>query len=82
LTKNNDTQDSVTHPNVVVEFLAFFYFSLNKSCKTNLGPVLPIGGRNWQLVYPHWQQHLKGQQMTHGLLTELEGSVQLTLVLG
>ncbi len=32
---------------VVHELLGFF--SLNKSCKTHLGPMQPPGGRNW-----HW----------------------------
>jgi hypothetical protein len=39
---------------VVVEFQQF---SVYKSCKTYLGTMLPPGGRNWQLIFPHffWQ---------------------------
>ena len=38
----------------VVSFKQFCDFSLNKSCKTYLGPMLPPVGRNWQLISPHW----------------------------
>jgi hypothetical protein len=27
--------------------------SLNKSCKTYLGPMMPHGGRNWRLISLH-----------------------------
>ncbi len=35
---------------VAVEFKQFCDFSLNKSCKTYLGTMLPPGGRNWKLI--------------------------------
>ncbi len=38
---------------VVAELLAICDFSLNKSCKTYLGPVLPPGNKIWQLIYPY-----------------------------
>ncbi len=33
--------------------LQFCDFSKNKSCKTYGGPMLPCGGRNWQLIDPN-----------------------------
>jgi hypothetical protein len=41
---------------LVVELLAEL-FLLNKSCKTYLGPKLPPGGRNWQLLCPNCILH-------------------------
>jgi hypothetical protein len=38
---------------VFVEFQQYFDFSLNKSCKTYLRPILPPVGRHWQLISPH-----------------------------
>ena len=32
----------------------FCNFSLIKSCKTYLRPILPPGGRNWQLIYANY----------------------------
>ncbi len=28
--------------------------SLNKNFKIYLGPMLPLGNRKWQLIYPKW----------------------------
>jgi hypothetical protein len=40
---------------VIAELLTIFFdFSLNKSCKTHLGPMLPPGGRNGQLISSHY----------------------------
>jgi hypothetical protein len=45
---------------VVVKFFKQYRdFSLNKSCKTYLGPTLPPGGRNWQLISPHYIRKIK-----------------------
>ncbi len=38
----------------------FCDFSLNKSCETSLGPMLPPGGRTWQLIYPNWSLKIYG----------------------
>ncbi len=38
----------------LLSFQQFCHFSLNKSCKTYLGAMLPLGGRNWQLISPHF----------------------------
>jgi hypothetical protein len=39
---------------MVAELLAIlWFFSQNKSCKPYFGPMLPPGGRNWQLISPH-----------------------------
>jgi hypothetical protein len=40
---------------LVVELLAFCDISIIKSHKTYLRPILPPGGRNWQLIYTQWQ---------------------------
>jgi hypothetical protein len=32
----------------------FLSFSINKSFKTYLGQMLPPGGKNWQLISPHY----------------------------
>ncbi len=39
---------------VLLSYGQFCNFSLNKSCKTFLEPVLPPVIKNWQLVYPNW----------------------------
>ncbi len=36
----------------------FFDFSLNKSCQSYLGPMLPPGGRYWQLISPQVNEAL------------------------
>ncbi len=38
----------------LLSYQLFCDFSLNKSCKTYLGPMLPPGGRKWKLINPHW----------------------------
>ncbi len=38
---------------VVAELLAILWCFTKKSCKTYLGPMLPPGGRNRQLISPH-----------------------------
>jgi len=38
---------------VVVDLLSIFWFLQNKSCKIYLGPMLPPGDKNWQLIYPN-----------------------------
>jgi hypothetical protein len=43
---------------VVVEFLAIYDFAPNKSCKTYLGPMLPPGDIKWQLISPHYTDHI------------------------
>ncbi len=40
-------------------------FSQNKSCKTYLGPMLPPGSRNWQLI-SHIELDLFGQIIEQG----------------
>ncbi len=37
----------------LLSYQRFCDFSPNKSCKTQLGPMLPPGSRNWQLISPH-----------------------------
>jgi hypothetical protein len=39
---------------VVVELLAILSYSRNKSFKTYLRPMLPPGGRNWQMICPNF----------------------------
>ncbi len=34
----------------LLSYQQFCVFSLNESCKTYLGPMLPPGSRNWQLI--------------------------------
>ncbi len=46
--------------------LQFCDFSKNKSCKTYWGPMLPCGGRNWQLLY-HNHRRAKVFMMTNTL---------------
>ncbi len=43
----------------VITCQQFCDFSVNKSCKTHLKPILPPGGRNWQLISPHQQKIAK-----------------------
>ncbi len=38
----------------LLSFLQFSNFSLNKSFETYLEPVLPPGGKSWQLISPHY----------------------------
>jgi hypothetical protein len=37
----------------VVELLAILLFFTYKSCETYPGPMLPPGGRKWQLIFPN-----------------------------
>jgi hypothetical protein len=41
---------------VVVEFLAILQISLNKSCKTYLGTILPPGGKKLAADFPSFFQ--------------------------
>ncbi len=38
---------------VVAELFADLWFFIQKSFETYWGPMLPPGGRNWQLIYPN-----------------------------
>ncbi len=52
---------------VVAELLASLQFFTNKNYITYLGPMLPPGSRNWQLIPPHWcrfKAHLSPVQNT------------------
>jgi hypothetical protein len=73
-----------------VVFSKFCYFSLNKSYKTYLGPMLSPGVRNWQLIYPNCQSSIAAiivgtlaRRMTirPEKPTEREGSVWLISLL-
>ncbi len=47
-------------------------FSLNRSCKTYRGPMLPPYGRNWQLISPHYKNkktHAMGTRATTSTTT-------------
>jgi hypothetical protein len=48
------THEQIAHlwqPKTAIFLLSYCDFSLNKSYKTYLRPMLPPGGRNWQLIY-------------------------------
>ncbi len=60
-----------------------FVISLNKSCKTYLGPMLPPGGINWQLISPHYNVFLSVSHFLPSLMvpTRVEPPMPLNLTL-
>ncbi len=49
-------------PQRLLNFQQFCDFSQNKICKTYLATALPPGGKNWQLISPHYFQKWKKYQ--------------------
>ncbi len=48
------TLEQIAHlwqPKTAIFLLSYCYFSLNKSCRTYMRPMMPPDGRNWQLIY-------------------------------